>query len=41
MYVVSRAGITGGKITLIMGVALQVIGVFIIYRMMAATEDSN
>jgi tight adherence protein B len=32
---------TGGRITLIMGVALQIVGVFIIYRMMAATEDNS
>lgn len=39
-YYTSMWATTGGKITLIMGVALQVIGVFIIYRMMASTEDN-
>lgn len=32
---------TGGRITLILGVSLQVLGVFQIYRMMAATEDTD
>lgn len=32
---------TGGRITLIMAVALQVIGVILIYRMMASTEDNE
>jgi tight adherence protein B len=31
---------TGGRIALILGVALQVIGVVFIYRMMSATEDN-
>lgn len=31
----------GGRITLIMAVVLQVIGVIVIYRMMASTEDSE
>ena len=39
-YYVSMWATTGGRITLILGVALQVIGVFVIYRMMAATEDN-
>lgn len=32
--------ITGGRITLIVAVALQVLGVFVIYRMLASTEDN-
>jgi tight adherence protein B len=39
-YYASMWTTLGGRITLIMGVALQVIGVFIIYRMMASTEDN-
>lgn len=32
---------TGGRITLIMAVVLQVLGVIVIYRMMASTEDNE
>ncbi|MGQ0618638.1 MAG: type II secretion system F family protein [Panacagrimonas sp.] len=32
---------TGGRITLIAGVSLQVLGVFVIYRMLASTEDTE
>lgn len=39
-YYTSMWATTGGRITLILGVALQVLGVFIIYRMMASTEDN-
>lgn len=40
-YYINMWATTGGRITLILGVALQVVGVFIIYRMMAATEESG
>lgn len=40
-YYTSMWATTGGRITLILGVALQVVGVFVIYRMMAATEDNT
>ena len=40
-YYTSMWATTGGKITLILGVALQIVGVFIIYRMMASTEDNG
>ena len=33
--------LTGGRITLIVAVLLQVAGVFVIYRMMSATEDNE
>ncbi len=33
--------LTGGRITLIVAVALQVAGVVVIYRMMSATEDND
>lgn len=39
-YYTTMWATTGGRIALILGVALQVIGVFIIYRMMSATEDN-
>jgi tight adherence protein B len=39
-YYTSMWATTGGRVILIMGVALQVIGVGVIYRMMAATEDN-
>lgn len=32
---------TGGRLVLILGVSLQIIGVFVIYRMMGATEDTD
>lgn len=32
---------TGGRITLIAAVLMQVVGVFVIYRMMASTEDNE
>lgn len=32
---------TGGRITLITAVLMQVVGVFVIYRMMASTEDNE
>lgn len=40
-YYVSMWETLGGRITLILGIALQVIGVVVIYRMMSVTEDAD